>query len=66
MGKGFHSLQESGWISVTGFTWLFRIDWLGFYPTMETILAQVNLIIVIFITYLIHNRKMKKVMLTKS
>lgn len=66
IGKGFHSLQESGWISVTGFTWLFRIDWLGFYPTMETILAQVNLVIVIFITYLIHNRRTKKLMLTKS
>ena len=65
MGKGIHSLQESGWISVTGFTWLFRLDWLGFYPTLETILAQVTLVIVISITYLIHNQRMKKMMLTK-
>lgn len=60
MGKGFHSLQESGWISVTGFTWLFRIDWLGIYPTLETILSQITLVIVIFITYLIHSKRMKK------
>lgn len=59
MGKGVHSLQESGWISVTGYTWLIRIDWLGLYPTLETILAQLALIMVIFITYLIHNMRLK-------
>lgn len=66
MGKGFHSLQESGWISVTGFTGLFRIDWLGFYPTLETILAQVALIITIIITYQVHNQRIKKMVLKKS
>ncbi|MDN6279896.1 MAG: cytochrome c/FTR1 family iron permease [Psychroflexus sp.] len=65
MGKGFHSLQESGWISVTGFTWLIRIDWLGFYPTLETILAQAALIFIILITYLINNQGYQKVLLKK-
>lgn len=60
MGKGFHSLQESGWISVTGYPSLFRIDWLGFYPTRETILAQVTLILVILITYLFTKRRMDR------
>lgn len=66
MGKGFHSLQESGWISVTGFTGLFRIDWLGFYPTLETILAQAALVLVIITTYQIHNLRTKKMMLKRS
>ncbi|MEO8933627.1 MAG: FTR1 family protein, partial [Xanthomarina sp.] len=63
MGKGIHSLQESGWISVTGISSLFRMDWLGFYPTMETILAQVALIFVVFITYQISNQRINKSML---
>ncbi|MEO5788222.1 cytochrome c/FTR1 family iron permease [Gelidibacter sp.] len=66
MGKGFHSLQESGWISVTGIPSLFRIDWLGFYPTLETILAQAGLLIAIFITYKITNQRIEKTMLNKS
>ncbi|WP_034258738.1 cytochrome c/FTR1 family iron permease [Aequorivita capsosiphonis] len=66
IGKGFHSLQESGWISVTGFPSLFRIDWLGFYPTLETILAQIVLIIIILITYQVHNQRVKKMILKES
>ncbi|MGC1633422.1 MAG: hypothetical protein WA749_15035 [Gelidibacter sp.] len=66
MGKGFHSLQESGWISVTGIPSLFRIDWLGFYPTLETIVAEAGLLIVIFITYKITNQRFEKTMLNKS
>lgn len=60
MGKGFHSLQESGWISVTGIPSLFRINWLGFYPTLETVLAQASLVLVIFITYKINNQRIEK------
>ncbi len=59
MGKGFHSLQESGWISVTGLPSLFRINWLGFYPTLETTLAQVALIVVILITYKVHKQRIE-------
>ncbi len=66
MGKGFHSLQESGWISVTGFPSLFRIDWLGFYPTMETILAQVVLVVSIFATYFIGNQRANRMTLKNS
>lgn len=57
IGKGFHSLQESGWVSVTGIPSLFRIDWLGLYPTLETILAQAGLLIFIFIIYKISNQR---------
>lgn len=60
MGKGFHSLQESGWVSVTGIPSLFRIDWLGFYPTLETILSQIGLLIFILIIYKISNKRIKQ------
>ncbi|MDQ7917193.1 FTR1 family protein [Mesonia sp. MT50] len=63
MGKGVHSIQESGWISVTGIGTSFRIGWLGFYPTLETVLAQAALIGVVFITYFMHNQGIKKVAL---
>ena len=66
MGKGFHSLQESGWVSVTGIPALFRIDWLGFYPTLETILAQSVLIVFIVITYKINNSRIAKLVVNKS
>ena len=60
MGKGFHSLQESGWVSVTGIPSLFRIDWLGIYPTLETILAQIGLLLFILIIYKISNKRIKQ------
>ena len=66
MGKGFHSLQESGWVSVTGFPLTFRIDWLGLYPTMETILAQNTLVVVIVIIYQVNKQRVKKNMLKTS
>ena len=60
MGKGFHSLQESGWISVTGIPSLFRIGWLGLYPTLETILAQGTLVLIIMITYKVNKQRIEK------
>src|SRR5699024_7349251 len=33
IGKGFHSLQESGWVSVTDLPAMPRIEWLGIYPS---------------------------------
>ncbi len=60
MGKGFHSLQESGWISVTPIPSMFRIEWLGIYPTVQTLLAQLAIVAVIVLTYFIRSRKMEK------
>ncbi|MYM85453.1 c-type cytochrome [Duganella sp. FT50W] len=39
IGKGVSALQEAGWVAahvVSGP----RVDWLGLYPTLETVLAQ--------------------------
>ena len=39
-GKGVAELQEAGWIGVTPVAAVPRIDFLGVYPTLETLLAQ--------------------------
>jgi high-affinity iron transporter len=49
LGKGIHSIQESGWISITNLPIFVRVDWLGIYSTIETIVSQMILIGVVFI-----------------
>ncbi len=39
-GRGLAELQEAGWITFTPVTAVPRIDFLGVYPTLETLLAQ--------------------------
>lgn len=48
-GKGVHSLQETGMISVTTPPISFHSTWLGFFPTWETLVAQ----FVIFATVMV-------------
>lgn len=44
-GKGIHALQEAGVLPVS-FTWSWlRVDLLGVYPTVETILAQAVILV---------------------
>ena len=50
-GKGIHAIQEAGWLSVTGFPVSFKIDWLGIYPTTETLVAQIILLSFLFLLY---------------
>ncbi len=40
IGKGVAALQEAGWISQTPLA-LPRIEWIGLYPTWQSLLAQV-------------------------
>lgn len=60
MGQGIHALQESGWISVTSFPVRLRVDWLGLFPTMETILSQIALASILLTVYYFSNRKANK------
>lgn len=60
IGKGVHALQESGWIAATNISQIFHAEWLGIYPTLESVLAQVGLLVFILITYYLHNRKAAK------
>ncbi|MFO1520142.1 MAG: cytochrome c/FTR1 family iron permease [bacterium] len=46
-GKGLRALQETGLLSMTDSPFSWRIDLLGFYPTLETLLSQAAIIILI-------------------
>ncbi len=43
-GSGVLELQQAGWIGITPVNGLPRISWLGLYPTMETLMAQLLLL----------------------
>lgn len=60
IGKGVHSLQESGWISASPLIHFPRITWLGIYATLQTIFAQIGLIVLLIVTYFINKRKMQE------
>jgi high-affinity iron transporter len=40
IGQGVEALQAAGWISVTPLPFPPRVDLLGIYSTLETVLAQ--------------------------
>ncbi len=45
MGKGLHELQMGGALSITGATFSPEIPWLGIYPTWETFIGQMILVV---------------------
>lgn len=57
MGKGIHSIQESGLISVHALPSWVQADWLGIYPTVETIMGQLGLLIIVIVAYFYQKRK---------
>lgn len=44
-GNGILELQEAKWVSITPVEWLPRITWLGLHPTIESVSAQILLLI---------------------
>lgn len=44
-GKGIKELQIAGWVSVTPLPFPPSVDWLGIYPTLETLLAQAVMVL---------------------
>lgn len=48
-GKGLHSLQEAGVLGVTNYKIPFRSDLLGFYPTLETAVPQIIVLILVIV-----------------
>lgn len=46
MGKGVHAVQESGYLSITASPLMLRVGMLGIYPTLETIIAQVLMLVI--------------------
>lgn len=59
VGKGIHSIQESGFFSATSFPLRLSVEWLGVYPTVESILAQVVLFVIILGLWSIQNARVK-------
>lgn len=57
IGKGVHSLQESGWISMTNWSFIPRVEWLGMYPTQQSILAQILLFIIVVVVIKLNDIK---------
>jgi high-affinity iron transporter len=49
LGKGLSALQEAGWIDVTSFPVNLRVDVLGIFPTYETLIPQVVLIVILLV-----------------
>ncbi len=57
IGKGIHAIQEAGWLSVTGFPVSFKMDWLGIYPTLESVISQMILLSILLFLYYLSNYK---------
>ncbi|MEH7544454.1 FTR1 family iron permease [Neobacillus vireti] len=65
LGISIHALQISDVLSTTTVERLPFIDWLGLYPTYETTLPQILLLLIIFITtYLVKKSDGKQVIST--
>ena len=56
-GGGVKELQEADVVGVTPVSFMGSIDLLGVYPTVETLLPQVALIVVAVASYLYYSRK---------
>lgn len=59
-GKGIHSLQESGLISIHALPSWIQVDWLGIYSTVESVLGQIILIIIVLIAYFYQKKQFNK------
>lgn len=59
MGKGIHAIQETGIISAHAFPIPLRIEWLGIYPTTESILSQMAVIAVIYGLILVNRKRLQ-------
>lgn len=58
MGKGVHSLQESGWVGVSSLSNSIHVEWLGIYPSLQAIGGQILLIAVLVIIYWYNQRRL--------
>jgi high-affinity iron transporter len=56
-GKGIHSLQEAGILPVSTARIVFRADLLGIYPTLQTIVAQAAVLLLIAAVCAVEKRR---------
>jgi high-affinity iron transporter len=57
VGKGFAALQEAGMIGVHPLAWAPRIQLLGLFPTLETLVAQMVMVALLAAGFVYTNRK---------
>ncbi len=55
-GKGVAALQEAGWMGVNVVA-APRIEWLGIYPTRESLLVQLAVVVVLVVGYVVNVRR---------
>jgi high-affinity iron transporter len=60
LGSGIKELQEGNVISVTAAPGVGTVDILGIYPTLETLIPQIVLLIVTVLTFVVQVRKGRK------
>ena len=51
VGKGIHSLQEIGWMSVSTIPFKLNINLIGIYPTFQTLLAQIVILGILIVVW---------------
>jgi high-affinity iron transporter len=59
-GSGIKELQEGAVIPVTMLPFGVTVDILGIYPTLQTLIPQVILLVLTVVTFVIQMRKNKK------
>jgi high-affinity iron transporter len=55
VGKGVVALQEAGWIA-QGLVAMPRIDWLGIYPSWQSLLAQLVVAVIALVGFMVNKR----------
>jgi high-affinity iron transporter len=54
-GKGMQALQEAGWLATTPVVFP-RIDWLGVFPSQQSLLAQAFILSIVIIAFFVNRR----------
>ena len=55
VGKGMAALQEAGWVA-QGLITAPRIDWLGVYPSWQSLLAQLIVAVIAVVGFVVNTR----------
>ena len=65
VGKGIAALQEAGWVAQAVVA-APRIDWLGVYPSWQSLLAQLGVAVAAVIGFFVNNRSSRAAMQTRK
>ncbi|GHV79380.1 iron transporter [Spirochaetia bacterium] len=60
-GNGIKELQEGNLIGVSPVPWVHSIDLLGIFPTLETLIPQLVLLVITVITFIVQIRRGNKI-----